>query len=116
MSQVTRKEPVFFLSAFRIEFNAISADTIKSMAYNQVVTTTDLVLEAACDSELDQNCLRQLVLNLDHRLHEMMAIWVQLRVDLEDGLFNSFRIKDDRTVAACDDFFLLSDSFDKRVD
>ena len=72
----------------------------------------DLIFEAAGDSKLHEDCLRQLLLNLDHRFHEFMSVGVQLRIDLKDRLFDALRVENDRTVAARDDFLLLSDAFD----
>ena len=110
MAQVSREEPILLFCALRVELDAITANSVQCMAYDQIVPATDLVLEAARHSELDKNSLWQFLLNLDHRLHELVTVRVQLGIDLEDGLFDLLRVENDRTVAARDDFFLLSDT------
>ena len=113
LTQVTREEPVLVLGALRLHLDAVATDTIEGMADNEVVATGDLVFEATGDPELDQNSLWKLVLNLDHLLHEVVAFWVDLGIDLEDRLFDPLRVEYDRSVAARDDILLLSDTFDQ---
>ena len=116
LAQVSREEPVLLFCASRVELDAITANSVKRVADDQVVPAADLILEAASDAKLDKNSLRQLLLNLDHRLHEFVTVWIQLRIDFEDGLLDALGIEHDRTVAARDDFFLLSDALNKGID
>ena len=83
------------------------------MADYKVVTAANLIFEAAGDPHLHQDCLWKFILHLDHSLHEVMTIRVELMIDLKDGLLVLFVVKDDGTVTARDNFLLLSDTLDE---
>ena len=61
------------------------------MTNDQEVSATDLVFEAARYLDLDKDGLWQPLLDLNDLLHEIVAIWVELLVDLEGGLLDLFR-------------------------
>ena len=63
------------------------------MDNDQKVAAADFVLEAAGHLDLDQDCLRELLLDLDDLLDKFGALRVQLRVDLVDGLLHLLAIE-----------------------
>ena len=62
------------------------------MTDDEIVTTTDLIFETTRDSHLDKNRLWELVLNLDHRLHKLMTVRVELWINLENWLLDSLGV------------------------
>ena len=80
---------------------------------DQKVTTTDFVFEAAGNLDLDKNCLRKLLLDVDDLPYKFGALRIKLRVDLKDRLFNLLAIQHNRTVAGHDHILLLLYTLDE---
>ena len=86
VSQVARQQSVLFLSALRVQHDAVAADSVKCVANDQVVTTANFVFETSSHFQLDQDRLRHFLLDLENLLHEVVAFGVEIGIDLEDGL------------------------------
>ena len=115
-AQVTRYKTVLFLGAPNFHFDPVTADSVKSMNNDQKVAAADFVLEAAGDLDLDQDCLRELLLDLDDLLDKFGALRVQLRVDFVDRLLNLLAVENQGSVAAHDHILLLLHTLDERLD
>ena len=110
-----RNQTVFFFCAIDFHLNTISTDPVKSMHNDQEITATNLVLQTPRNFNFYQDRLRQPLLDLGDLPDEIMALRIKLFVDVKNWFFLFFRVQDDRTIAASDDIFLLSDSFDQGV-
>ena len=88
VSQISWYQPVLILSALRIQLDPISSNPIHGVDNNQEVAATDLVLHAPGYAKLDQNSLRQLLLNLDKLLDKVVTFSIEFFVNLEYRLLN----------------------------
>ena len=96
------------------ELDFVSSESIHRTHDEKEMATANLVFQTSHSFNLDQDCLRDLVLLSMQLFHNFVPFRIQIRIDLENWLLYLLGIKNDRSITIRNDFFLSSDLVDKR--